>query len=134
MSLKAVESMRRSYEAMNRALASGEDLLSLMEGIDPEIVVEMGVLEGTFHGREGFKRFLEGQVALFEDLRCDPKEFIDAGDRIVVPMCLSGKARSTGLAFEYHAIHVWTLREGRATRLRLYENEDKALEAAGLRR
>ena len=133
MSQEAVESMRRSYEAMNQALASGEDLLSLMEGLDPEIVVEMGVLEGTFHGREGFKRFLEGQVALFEDLQCDPKEFIAAGDRIVVPMCLSGKARSTGLPFEYHAIHVWTLRQGRATRLRLYENRDKALEAVGLR-
>jgi ketosteroid isomerase-like protein len=133
MSQEAVESMRRSYEAMNRALASGEDLLPLMEGVDPEIVVEMGVLEGTFHGREGFTRFLEGQVALFEDLRCDPKEFIDAGDRIVVPMCLSGKARSTGLVFEYHAIHVWTLRQGRAIGLRLYEDKAKALEAAGLR-
>jgi ketosteroid isomerase-like protein len=132
MSQENVESMRSGYEAMNRALAGGEDLLSFMDGIDPEIVVEMGVLEGTFHGRKGFKRLLEGQVALFEDLRCDPEEFIDAGDRIIVPMCFSGKARSTGLPFEYHAIHVWTLRHGRATRLRLYEDKDKALEAAVL--
>ena len=133
MSQEAVESMRRSYEALNQALASGEDLLPLMDDLDPEIVIEMGVLEGTFHGREGFTRFLEGQVALFEDLRCDPKEFIDAGDQIVVPMCLRGRTRSTGLPLEYHAIHVWTLRDGRATRLRLYENEAKALEAVGLR-
>ena len=132
MSQDAVEAMRKSYEALNLALASGEDLLPLMDDLDPEIVIEMGVLEGTFHGREGFKRFLEGQVALFEDLRCDPKEFIDAGDQIVVPMCLSGKARSTGLPLEYHAIHVWTLRRGKATRLRLYESKARALEAVGL--
>jgi hypothetical protein len=51
------------------AIASGEDLSF---SIAPDIVVEMGVLEGTFHGREDFKRFIEGQMALFEDLRCDP--------------------------------------------------------------
>ena len=132
MSEEAVEFMRGRYEALNRALATGADLSPLMDGVDPEIVVEMGVLEGTFHGREGLRRFIEGQVALFEDLRCDPKEFIDAGDQIVVPMCLTGKARNTGLPLEYHAIHVWTLREGQATRLRLYESKEKALQAAGL--
>jgi ketosteroid isomerase-like protein len=132
MSEENVERMRKSYEAMNSAIASAEDLLPLMEGIDPDIVVEMGVLEGTFHGGEGLMQFIEGQAALFENLRCDPEEFIDAGDQIVVPMCLSGKARSTGLPLEYHAIHVWTLRQGLATRLRLYESKDTALEAAGL--
>ena len=133
MSQENVESMRRSYEAFNLALSTGDDLRPLMENIDPDIVIEMGVLEGTFHGREGLRRFVEGQVALFEDLRCDPEEFIDAGDQIVVPMCLSGKARSSGLPFEYHAIHVWNMQGGKATRLRLYESRAKALEAVGLR-
>ncbi|MGA6947996.1 MAG: nuclear transport factor 2 family protein [Solirubrobacterales bacterium] len=133
MSQENVETMRRSYEAMNSALASGEDLLPLMEGIDPDIVVEMGVLEGTFHGREGFVQFIEGQAAVFDNLRCDPEEIIDAGESIVVPMRLTGKARNTGLPLDYRAIHVWTLRNGKAIRLRLYESRDKALEAAGLR-
>jgi ketosteroid isomerase-like protein len=132
LSTENIEAMRRSYEAMNSALATGEDLLPLMENVDPDIVVEMGVLEGTFRGREGLKRFIEGQVALFEDLRCDPEELIDAGDHIVVPMCLSGKARSTGLPLAYHAIHVWTLRDGKATRLRLYESRERALAAVGV--
>ena len=133
MSHETVESMRRSYEAFNLALSTGDDLRPLMDNIDPDIVAEMGVLEGTFHGREGLRRFVEGQVALFEDLRCDPEEFIDAGDQIVVPMCLSGKARSSGLPFEYHAIHVWSIQGGEATRLRLYESRAKARKAAGLR-
>ena len=104
-----------------------------MGGIDPDVVVEMGVLEGTFHGREGFVQFIEGQAAVFDNLRCDPEEIIDAGESIVVPMRLTGKARNTGLPLDYRAIHVWTLRNGKAIRLRLYESRDKALEAAGLR-
>ena len=39
--------MRRSYEAFNLALSTGNDLRPLMANIDPDIVVEMGVLEGT---------------------------------------------------------------------------------------
>jgi ketosteroid isomerase-like protein len=66
-------------------------------------------------------------------LRTCAEELIDAGDPIVVPMWMSGTARTTGLAFEYHAIHVWTVRGGNWTRLRLYESRDRALEAAGLR-
>ena len=69
-------------------------------------------------------------MALFEDLRCDPEGFIDAGHQIVVPMCLSGKARSSGLPFEYHATHVWNMQGGKATRLRLYESRAKARKAA----
>jgi ketosteroid isomerase-like protein len=133
MSEENVETMRKGYEALNSALASGEDLVPLMESIDPDIVVEMGVLEGTFHGREGLIRFLEGQAAVFENLRVDPEEIIDAGDSIVVPIRLTGKAPSTGLALDYRAIHVWTMRNGKAIRLRLYESRDRALEAAGLR-
>jgi ketosteroid isomerase-like protein len=116
--------MRESYDPLNLALARGEDVRPLMDVLDPEFVLEMGVLEGTFTGRDGFTRFIRGQVELFEDLRCDPEEFIDAGDQIVVPMCLRGRARSTGLPLEYHAIHVWTLRDGRAARLRLYESDE----------
>jgi len=104
-----------------------------MDNIDPEIVVEMGVLEGTFHGHEGLVQFIEGQLALFEGLRCDPEESIDAGDHLVVPIRLSGTTRSPGLPLDYRALHVWTLRNGKATRLRLYESRDRALEAAGLR-
>jgi hypothetical protein len=41
MSEENVETIRKGYEAMNSALASGEDLLPLMGGIDPDVVVEM---------------------------------------------------------------------------------------------
>ena len=133
MSRENVELLRQGYEALNRAFASGEDVLPIIrEGTDPDLVVEMGVLEGTFHGPEGFKDFIEGQLAIIEDLRSDPEEFIEAGDRVVVPFRLSGRARSTGIPIEYHYVHLWTLRGGRAVHLRLHTSKAKALEAVGL--
>ena len=133
MSRENVELLRQSYEALNRAFASGEDLLPVIrEGTDPDLVVEMGVLEGTFHGPEGFKDFIEGQLAIIQDLRSDPDEFIDAGDRVVVPFRLSGRARKTGIPIEYDYVHVWTFRGEKAVLLRLYASKANALEAVGL--
>ena len=133
MSRENVELLRRSYEALNRAFAVGEDLLPvILEGTDPDLVVEMGVLEGTFHGPEGFKAFIEGQLAIIEDLRSEPDEFIDAGERVVVPCRLRGRARKTGIPLEYRFVHVWTFRGGKAVHLRLYASKARALEAVGL--
>jgi hypothetical protein len=54
MSQANVERTRQGYEATNRALAEGGDLsLFVREAYDPEIVMEMGALEGTIRGHEG---------------------------------------------------------------------------------
>jgi hypothetical protein len=133
MSRENVERLRRNYEALNQALATGQDLAPLMDDIDPDIVIEMGVLEGTYRGPAGLMRLVEGQAAIIDGLRAQPHEFIEAGNRIVVPFRLSGKARNTGIPVEYEYVHVWTLRAGKAVHLQLYGSKAKALEAVGLR-
>ena len=132
MSRENVEVVRHGYDALNRAFANGEDVLPIIrEGADPRLVVEMGVLEGTFHGPEGFRDFIEGQLAIIEDLRAVPEEFIEVGACVVVPFRFTGRARSTGIPVEYHYVHVWTLSGGKAVHLRLFTSKTKALEAAG---
>ena len=132
MSAENVEGMRRFYETLNRALATGEVPLALIRQADPEIVIDMGALEGTFHGQEGIRQFIEGQLSIINDLQCEPEEIIEAGDRIVVPAHLTGRARNTQLPFDYHTVRVWTVRNGRAVDLRLHASKSQALKAVGL--
>lgn len=125
--------VRDRYEAMNRAVAGKQDLASFVrESYDPEVVMEMGVLEGTIRGCDGVQKFIEEQAAIIAGLRSEPEEVIDAGDRMVVPFRLSGRARSTDLPFEVHYAHVLTLRDGKILRLELYTSKAKALAAAGV--
>ena len=42
MSRQHLKALSRGYEAMNLALASGEDLAPLLADFAPDIVVEMG--------------------------------------------------------------------------------------------
>jgi SnoaL-like domain len=71
---------------MNETIAADGDLSALIaEMYEPDAVLEMGVLEGTFRGREGVQRFLESQIEAIGRFRTDPEDFIAAGDRVVVP-------------------------------------------------
>ena len=92
----------------------------------------MGVVEGTWRGYDGVRRFVEDQAAVIEGMRCDPDEYIDAGERVVVPFRLHGRARETRLPIDFRYVHVLTMRDGKIVHLRLYGSKAKALEAVGL--
>ena len=121
--------IREGYERFNRAVRGEEGLEAYAkETYDPDIDVEMGWLEGTFRGHEGLAQLFEGQRAVLDDLRLDPEEIVEVGERLVVPLCLSGRGRETGIPVEYHVAHVITFREGRIVHIRLAASKEKAME------
>jgi ketosteroid isomerase-like protein len=68
----------------------------------------------------------------FEDYRIETKDFIEAGDAVVVPVRISGRGRTSGAKLETRLAHLWVLRNGRVIRGEVYRTADEALEAAGL--
>jgi len=140
MSRENVEALQRGYAALNAAYESGDvnDLRPLAaEMWDPDIVLTTPgtVLAGgeEWHGHDGMLRFTAAQMEAFEQMRIETLEFIDAGARLVVPVKFGGRARHTGIEMEFHAVHVFTFLDGRATRMDVYQSKDEALEAVGLR-
>ena len=85
------------------------------------------------HGHEGIARFLRIQMEGFDPLQAEPLEFIDAGDKVVVPLVLGGKARHTGLEVSFSFVHVVSFRDGKAARVEVFLEKAEALEAVGLR-
>jgi uncharacterized protein len=132
MSQENIEIARRGYEAYNR-----EGPYAILDYLDPEIewgTPEQGP-EGTYHGHDGVKRFLDEFFEVFDEAEIDPEEFIDAGERLLVPFRFRATTRAGAMEIEEHWVHVWTFRDGRdrAVRLEQYTDRAKALEAAGLR-
>jgi ketosteroid isomerase-like protein len=61
------------------------------------------------------------------------EDFIDAGDEtVVVLMRLHARAAGTDSVIEQSSTAVWTLRSGKAVRVRYYDDRAEALEAVGL--
>ena len=137
MSRENIETARRGYEAMNEMLSRGEVDMSLIAEYwtnDCALKPSGLLLESAeVSGHEGIARFLRIQMEGFDRLQAEPLEFIDAGDTIVVPLILGGKARHTGLDVSFSIVHVVTVRDGKAARVDIFLEKAEALEAVGLR-
>jgi ketosteroid isomerase-like protein len=131
MSQEIVDLARRGYEA----LAAG-DLERVLELIDPD--VELEVLTGRpdlparLHGHEGFVENIKGLTDVFEDIEIVPEDFVEVGDELVVSIFTAGHGRSSGIRIENRIVHVWTIRDGKAVRFRVYPTKEQALAAVGL--
>jgi ketosteroid isomerase-like protein len=60
-----------------------------------------------------------------------PQEYIDAGDHVVVPIRFGGRARHSGLEVAFEVVHVLTSRDGKWTRVDMYQTKVEALAAVG---
>lgn len=61
----------------------------------------------------------------------EPLEYIDAGDRLVVPYRFGGQGHHTGIEVEFSFVHVFTMRNRKVARVDVYKTKTQALEAVG---
>ena len=111
MNLTPVEAVRRYYEAIHPGRRA-----ELMDLLDPHVVLSIpeGFPEvgGTYRDLKGYiEDFLYGFYGSF-DLRVEPEEFLESGERVVVLGRFQGTALATGAAVDVPFAHVWTVRKG----------------------
>jgi ketosteroid isomerase-like protein len=131
------ETLRRGYELINGAYRSGDmdEVRSLLEEYwDQDAVLQpAGVLPDSeqrpHRGHDAFLNFLANQMEAFNEMWIEPEEFIELGDRVVVPYRMGGQARHTGIDVEFAFVHVFTIRGEKIVRLDVYESKAAALDA-----
>ena len=130
MSQENVEIVRRQNDAFNRG-----DLAEVFERSDPNFEWwdrEDDPGATVHHGHDGIRQVMAEVAESLVGLRVEPKEFIDAGDYVVVPVRVVGRGRASGASFEEHEVQVFRLRDGKIMELREYREKNEALEAVGL--
>lgn len=70
-------------------------------------------------------------IQLVPNLSVAPAEFHDAGDVVFVVGTYRGTGAATGTDFEAPFVHVWRMRDGKATGFRTYTDTHIWLEALG---
>jgi ketosteroid isomerase-like protein len=131
MSSDNVEAARRGYEALGQV---GVEAF-LEEFIDPDFETttppEMTVEPATYRGHEGLRHYFDSFYEVMDEVRFEAEEFIDAGDRVVVPTRLVARGRDSGIEAVQQLVLVWTLRDGKALRVETFATRAEALAAAG---
>jgi ketosteroid isomerase-like protein len=88
--------------------------------------------EGPFRGRDAMRDDIQRWASVFEELRVTVEEIIDAGDQVVVVAHHKGRGQASGVEVDTRFYEVYTLREGKVSRVDEFTEMAEALEAVGL--
>src|SRR3954452_17408447 len=134
MSQENVEVVRRSVDAF-----SGGDLdnwLAAYCADDIDYRAAEGSLDdrGPMHGKDAVRAYAQDWLDMFDDVKVEPVELIDAGeDQVIAVLRGSGRAKLSGVEVDLTYAVVYTIRDGKIARGREYMERDQALEAVGLK-
>jgi ketosteroid isomerase-like protein len=90
-------------------------------------------LEAVFHGHDGYVKLWRYWLDAFGDIRWDPEEMLDLGDKLLVTTRQRGRGSGSGVAVSEPVFQLFTFRRGLVVRQEDFLDRSKALEAAGLR-
>jgi ketosteroid isomerase-like protein len=130
MSQENVEIVRVAFEAAYRRdwdrvfeEATRDFELDLSRGVGPD--------SGVYRGDQA-KQIWSDFGEHWASWRIESREFIDAGEHVVVTLTSSLKGRD-GIEVEAEVVFTFTVREGKLARMAYYPTRKDALEAVGRR-
>lgn len=129
MSQEDVELARHAFAALNRG-----DLRAAMKDAASDFTFDFSRSrspERGVYGREDIPRFQNTFVGLWESVRWEPEEFIEADDQVVTPFTTHIQGRD-GIEVQTTTAWLWSFSDGRIARITFFQNRREALEAAGL--
>jgi hypothetical protein len=87
---------------------------------------------GTYRGRAAVADFLQKVPEIMELSFWEPREFVAKADRVLVVGFESGRIKATNRAFEGHWVMAFTVRNGKVTNVREYNDTLAVAQALGM--
>ena len=128
MSQENVEIVRRAFAYEIYGVGDRAEAQAIF---DPHVVMNPSD-EGPSYGFDAMRADWERWTSVFEDLRVTVEEIIDGGDQVVVVAHHEGLGQKSGVKVDTRFYEVYTLREGKVSRVDEFTEKAEALEAAGL--
>ena len=86
----------------------------------------------VYRGREGVIQAFREWLESFSEYYNEPLDFIEVGDRVIIPQRQWGTGRTSGISVEIEVTHAYEVRDHMITRVDEYDTLKEALEAVGL--
>jgi ketosteroid isomerase-like protein len=130
VSQENVEIVRRAVAAFSR-----HDADAMWALYDPDVELDwsssVGWVAGVYRGLEEVRRFWAEYFDAFDEIAAEVKSYTPAGDSVVVPNVARLRGRD-GIEVTAESTLIFSLRDGKITRVRLYQKVEDALKAVGL--
>jgi ketosteroid isomerase-like protein len=121
------------FDALNRGDFGSSFMLyhPQVEFITPPSFVALG-FHPVYRGREGRSEFQRGWSAEWGEMRFEPEQMLDLGDRVLFVGRVKGSGMSSGAGFESDWAVLLTIPAGQVVREQPFFDRQEAFEAAGL--
>jgi ketosteroid isomerase-like protein len=131
MSEENVELVREGYE---RFLATGDFVAELATD---DFVWDMSNFHGwpeqqVYEGPDGARDFFSTWLEVWEDWELEVESLHDARDKVVALVRQHGTSKAAGMPVEMSFAQVFTIRDGKQSRMDMYSDREEALASAGL--
>ncbi len=139
--VEVVRSVLEPFDGINGAeIDFGSDeireILARTHSPDVELrTLESGIGTGisdVYRGWDGLVQYFRDWLEPFSEYRSKWVEYIDAGDRVLVPAKHWGIGSGSGARVEIELSYVFELRDGLITRIAQYDTLEDAREAEGI--
>ena len=132
MSQENVELVRRFEKSWAR-----RDLDAALECVHDDLEFDwsdsMGPFVGTYRGRDGLTRFWTEMLEAWEHFSPEIQEVFDCGpQRLITLDVVRARGKGSGIDMEARGAMLWTVREGKIVRVKMFQSKEEALEAVGL--
>jgi ketosteroid isomerase-like protein len=87
--------------------------------------------DASYRGLAGVRQLMESIRQNFDEFHVEVEEYIDHDEHVVVALHQRATGKASGASVDIHIGQVWTLRDGKAVRWRIYRSKDEALAAVG---
>jgi len=132
MSQENVDIIRRLYDAW-----LADDFETVYSTFDPDIRLFPDPeawwvgMDEKYVGHDGVRRYMAAVYEAFEDYRPEVEDIVDAGEGRVLTLAVEhGRGRGSGAQVESaKTAHLWSLSDGKAVRLDLFLDRQRAAEA-----
>jgi SnoaL-like domain len=101
----------------------------------PSLSLESAIGSGpssSYKGWDGLIQYFKEWFEPFGEYRMRWLDYVEAGERVLVPMKASGVGSASGLRVEMELVLSYELQDGMVTRLDQYDTLEQAFDAAGL--
>jgi ketosteroid isomerase-like protein len=136
-----VAAIQRGWDAFNAANVSVERvargrLAPMLEVLDRGIVwdvTDVGVPGlGEYLGHRGVIQFVKDWFEVVGNVQTNVLEMRGAGDKVLCVCRQTGSGIASGATVTWEFAMVFTMRDGKATRMKMYGSIDEAREVAGI--
>ena len=124
------DTIREGYRRFNRG-----ELEWLFEQMHPEIVWEDSPKmpdSRSYVGIENVRRYLESFARLWDELRWEPEDVIEADGLMLAFVRLTARGKSSGATVDAEIAHLYRLRDGKVVHVRTFFDRAEARREAGL--